>query len=119
MAHFAKIDENNIVIQVVVVDDSITKENIGITFPQSEILGSEFLNSHSETLGNWKQTSYNNNFRKQYASIGFKYDEKNDVFIAPKPDPSENVEDFVLNENFDWVPTNIENFEFLNFEEQQ
>lgn len=113
MAHFAKLNENNIVTEVVVVDDSITREDSGISFPQSEIFGIDFLNNFYETVENWKQTSYNNNFRKQYAGIGYSYDEENDIFIRPKPEPSEAVEDWKLNENFDWVPTNIENFEFL------
>lgn len=86
MAHFARIDENNIVTSVLVVDNS------------QEHRGQEFLANDLGLGGRWIQTSYNNNFRKQYAGIGYTYDEVNDVFIAPQPS-----ENYVLNENFDWV----------------
>jgi hypothetical protein len=85
MAHFAEIDENNIVKRVLVVDNS------------KEHRGQEFLAEDMGLEGRWIQTSYNNNFRKQFAGIGFTYDEVNDVFIAPKPYPS-----WILNSNFDW-----------------
>ena len=62
MAHFAKLDENNIVRQVVVVADSVaTDEAAGIAFLES-LYGTKF---------NWKQTSYNESFRKNYAGIGY------------------------------------------------
>lgn len=80
MAHFAQIDENNIVTQVIVVhnnelldENGIEQESKGIAFCQS-LLG-----------GNWVQTSYNGNFRKNYAGIGFTYDSIRNAFIAPKP----------------------------------
>lgn len=79
MAHFAQLDDNNIVTQVIVVaneellDNGVESEAKGITFCQS-LLG-----------GNWKQTSYNGNMRKNYAGIGFTYDPTRDAFIAPKP----------------------------------
>jgi len=85
MAHFAEIDENNIVTRVLVVDNS------------NEHRGQEFLAEDMGLGGTWIQTSYNNNFRKQFAGIGFTYDEVNDVFVAPKPYPS-----WILNSNFDW-----------------
>jgi hypothetical protein len=82
MAHFAQLDENNIVTQVIVISDSDTStydgvenENIGIAFCKN-LLGQET---------NWKQTSYNRNFRKNYAGIGYKYDEILDAFVPPKP----------------------------------
>lgn len=98
MAHFAQIDSNNIVIQVIVVADADTTdsqgnfyESIGITFCQN-LLG-----------GNWKQTSYNTQggvhsnggtpFRKNYAGIDYTYDLERDAFIPPKPFNS-----WVLNE---------------------
>ena len=87
MAHFAEIDENNIVKRVLVVDNSL------------EHRGEDFLANELGLGGRWIQTSYNNNFRKQYAGIGFKYDEVNDIFIAPQPFPSWN-----LDENFNWQP---------------
>ncbi len=86
MAHFANIDENNIVTQVLVVDNSV------------EHRGEDFLANEMGLGGRWIQTSYNGNFRKRYAGIGYKYDELNDVFIEPQPYPS-----WTLNENFDWV----------------
>lgn len=85
MAHFAKI-ENNIVTQVLVVHNDL------------EHRGADFLANDLGLGGTWVQTSYNNNFRKQYASVGFTYDAVNDVFIAPQPYPS-----WILNDNFDWV----------------
>lgn len=87
MAHFARIDENNIVQQVLVVDNSL------------EHRGEDFLANELGLGGRWIQTSYNNNFRKQYAGIGFTYDEVNDVFVRPQPYPS-----WTLDNNFDWQP---------------
>lgn len=71
MAHFAKI-ENGIVTNVVVVDN------------EHEADGEQFLNSLGLT-GKWVQTSYNRNFRKQFAGIGDEYDATNDWFKTPKP----------------------------------
>lgn len=88
MAHFAKLDESNIVTEVIVVhnnellDNGVESEAKGIAFCQS-LFG-----------GNWKQTSYNGNIRKNYAGIGFSYDEQRDAFIPPKPEG-----DWILNEN--------------------
>lgn len=93
MAHFAQLDENNIVQQVIVIANN---DCGGGDFPSSEALGQEFIASIG-IEGIWKQTSYNNNFRKRYAGIGYAYDEVNDVFITPRPFPS-----WILDENFDW-----------------
>ena len=84
MAHFAKLDEDNIVVGVYVVGDE-----------------------YEETYAQWRlefgevyiQTSYNNNIRKQYAGVGYSYDSTNDVFISPQPHPS-----WSLDNNFDWQP---------------
>lgn len=81
MAHFAQLDENNIVTRVIVVD------NKDIIDPQTgeedEIIGIAFC---KKLLGgNWKQTSYNDNIRVRYASVGYSYNEELDAFIAPKP----------------------------------
>ena len=84
MAHWAEIDENNVVLRVTVGDNNDPDE------------GYQWLMDNLG--GRWIQTSYNNNFRKQYAGIGFTYDEINDVFISPSPYPS-----WVLNTLFDWV----------------
>ena len=87
MAHFARINEYNIVEEVLVVDNS------------EEHRGQEFLANDLGLGGRWIQTSYNDKFRKQYAGVGFTYDEVKDIFIAPQPYPSWN-----LDENNDWQP---------------
>ena len=71
MAHFAKVDDDNIVTEVVVVANEI------------EDRGEEFLSQDLGLGGRWVQTSYNNNFRGIFAAIGYWYDEDNDVFVAP------------------------------------
>lgn len=85
MAHFAEIDENGIVKQVLVVPNA------------QEHRGQDFLANDLGLGGTWVQTSYNNNIRKQYAGVGYTYDANNDVFISPRPYKS-----WVLDENFDW-----------------
>jgi hypothetical protein len=83
MAHFAQINENNIVTQVIVVADS---DCGGGQYPESDPIGAAFC---SRLLGGtWKQTSYNNNFRKHYAGVGYTFDVDRDAFISPKPYPS-------------------------------
>jgi len=67
MAHFAKIDENDIVTQVIVVEPDVIDSGL-FGDPQQ-----------------WIQTSYNNNIRKWFAGIGYKYDREKDIFIPPKP----------------------------------
>jgi hypothetical protein len=84
MAHFAEINENNIVLRVIVVSNDL--ENIGEQWC-AENLG-----------GVWKQTSYNHKIRKQYAGIGYTYDAVKDIFIQPQPFLS-----WSLNDNSDWV----------------
>jgi len=80
MAHFCRIDENNIVQQVIVVDNKDTADAFGV---EKEYIGAAFC----ERLlgGTWKQTSYNANFRKNYAGIGYTFDAVRDAFIPPKP----------------------------------
>ena len=86
MAHFAQIDENNLVVQVLVVPDS------------QEHRGQEFLANDLNLGGTWIQTSYNKNIRANFAGKGYTYDPVNDVFIAPQPNP-----DAVLNtETWAW-----------------
>ena len=80
MAHFAQIDDNNIVLNVLVVSD----ENAPDPFPEGETAGQQFLESLGFT-GTWLQTSYHGNFRKNYAGIGYTYDPERDAFIPPKP----------------------------------
>jgi hypothetical protein len=81
MAHFAQIDENNIVQQVIVVANS---DCGNLEFPDSENIGQEFLKSIGLD-GDWKQTSYNGSFRKNYAGIGYLYDDSMNAFIPNKP----------------------------------
>ena len=80
MAHFAKLDENNNVLLVCVVNNDV----ITINGVESEQAGIDFLTQlYNHTL--WKQTSYNKNIRKNYAGIGYTYDAARDAFIPPKP----------------------------------
>lgn len=83
MAHFAQLDSNNTVIAVVVVNNNAIGN---LPFPESEPAGIEFLRSlEIFSDANFKQTSYNKNFRKNYANGGYLYDEIRDAFIPPKP----------------------------------
>lgn len=84
MAHFAKINSENIVEQVLVVPN------------EQEHRGEEYLNELG-FIGTWIQTSYNNNFRKRFAGIGMTYDPENDVFIRPKK-----FDSWILNSDFEW-----------------
>jgi hypothetical protein len=89
MAHFAKLGTGNIVEKVEVVSNDIAV---------TEQAGSDFLNKIYNTRDVWKQTSYNNNIRKNFAGIGFTYDQQRDAFIPPKPYNS-----WILNEQtFNW-----------------
>jgi len=85
MAHFAKLGTGNIVTAVhVVSNDVATTEQAGVNF----------LNDLYKTRDVWKQTSYNNNIRKNYAGIGYTYDQTRDAFIPPKP-----LDSWILNED--------------------
>lgn len=88
MAHFAKLNEHNVVTEVIVVGNKDTSDANGV---EKEYIGAAFC----ERLfgGTWKQTSYNANFRKHYAGIGYTFDATRDAFIPPKPHAS-----WVLNE---------------------
>jgi hypothetical protein len=76
MAHFAQI-VGDVVVQVIVVADA---DCAGGQFPESEPAGQAFIASLGLS-GEWKQTSYNNNFRGTYAGIGYRYDSVNDTFV--------------------------------------
>jgi len=81
MAHFAMLDENNIVKNIIVISNNDIKN---LPFPESEPLGIELCKLYSgKPDSNWKQTSYNGNFRGMYAGIGYSYDAVNDVFVPP------------------------------------
>jgi len=90
MAHFAELDSNNTVTRVVVVDN---KDILDAQGQESEIIGIQFL--QNLLGGRWTQTSYNANFRKNYAGMGYTYDGIRDAFIPPKPAG----EYYVLDEN--------------------
>ena len=110
MAHFAQLDGNT-VMQVIVV----ANEELIVNGVESEAKGIAFCQSLFG--GEWKQTSYNGNIRKNYAGIGYIYDEQRDAFIPPQPYPS-----WMLNETtclwdapvpiptdgrYEWDETNI------------
>lgn len=85
MAHFAQLDSDNIVQQVIVLNNSDCEDDDG---NESEAVGIAFCQSLFGADTVWKQTSYNNNMRVKYAGIGDKYDEALDAFIGPQPYPS-------------------------------
>jgi hypothetical protein len=85
MAHFAKLDEHNLVLDVNVVNNETINN---LPFPESEPVGVQFLTEWSGGYSNWKQTSYNASFRKNYAGVGYSYSVDLDAFIPPKPFPS-------------------------------
>jgi hypothetical protein len=92
MAHYAQIDDNNVVTQVIVIDNKDTADANGV---EKEYIGAAFC----ERLfgGTWKQTSYNGNIRKNYAGIGYTYQSDIDAFVPPKPYPS-----WTLDANAQW-----------------
>jgi len=94
MAHFAEIDNNNIVLRVLVVDNSL------------EHIGADFLANDLGLGGTWIQTSYNNNIRKNYAAQGYTYDLIRNAFIPPKANchPEETLDETTCR----WVCTNQE-----------
>lgn len=107
MASFAKLDNNNIVIAVLSISNKVIKDKNEV---EQEILGVEFLKSLYGQDTNWKQTSYNTNggvhslgetpFRKNYAGIGYIYDEIRNAFIPPKTIYKGQVcNSWILNEN--------------------
>jgi len=89
MAHFAELDNNNVVLRVVVVANDCV--------PSDEHIDGETWCINFFKGGTWKQTSYNNNFRKQYAGMGYTYDAAKNKFISPQPHDS-----WALDANDDW-----------------
>jgi hypothetical protein len=81
MAHFAQLDNSNTVTQVIVVNNDILNNAEGL---DGEAIGIAFCQSLYGVDTNWKQTSYNSNFRKNYAGVGDLYDSIRDAFIGPK-----------------------------------
>ena len=107
MAHFAEIDENNIVVRIVTIPN------------EQEYRGQEYLANDLGLGGRWIQTSYNNNIRNIYAGIGYSYNEELDIFIALKPYPS-----WILNSYGYWeapipIPINSNKIYFWNEELKQ
>ena len=89
MAYFAELDNNNVVLRVVVVGNDCV--------PSDEHIDGETWCINFFKTPNWKQTSYNHNFRKQYAGIGYTYDAAKNKFISPQPYAS-----WALDANDDW-----------------
>ena len=79
MAHFAKLDENNVVLEINTVNNDVLDPS------NEEESGIVFLTEWSGGYSNWKQTSYNKTFRKNYAGVGYIYDAERNAFIAPQP----------------------------------
>ena len=96
MAHFAQLDSNNVVTQVIVVGNDDTTDANG---KEVESIGIAFCHKLMGSETNWKQTSYNNNMRGNYAGIGYTYMENvatlgvgsTDIFISQKPYDSWNI----------------------------
>jgi len=80
MAHFAQLNAENLVTQVIVVANQDTADQDGV---ENEAIGIEFCTNLLG--GKWVQTSYNGNIRKNYAGVGYKYDAALDAFIPPQP----------------------------------
>jgi hypothetical protein len=97
MAHFAELNNSNEVLRVIVISNDDVEANGGELSSEAETFVASIV-PHSEDGTAWKQTSYNSNFRKQYAGIGLIYDASKDKFIFPQPYPS-----WSLDSNDDWV----------------
>tara|TARA_R100001086_G_scaffold218671_1_gene135445 strand:+ start:1482 stop:1844 length:363 start_codon:yes stop_codon:yes gene_type:complete len=94
MAHFAQLDDNNKVKTVIVVNNDSIKNDSG---NEDEAVGIAFCKSLYGQDTKWVQTSYNSNFRKQFAGVDDTYDEAKDIFISRQPYPS-----WTLDDNSDW-----------------
>lgn len=113
MAHFAQLDENNKVLQVIVV----ANEELLLDGVENETKGVIFCKSLFGDDTKWVQTSYNATFRKNYAGIGYIYDADNDYFFAPQPFPS-----WELNADAQWeapvaMPTDAPQGSFYTWNE--
>ena len=84
MAYFAKINDSNFVEQIISISNLVLGEPLN-SFPETESIGVDFISNTLKLSGTWKQTSYNKSFRKNYAGIGFYYDQYLNAFIPPKP----------------------------------
>jgi hypothetical protein len=97
MAHFAELNSSNEVLQVIVISNEDVDANGGDQHADAETFVATIV-PYNPTGVAWKQTSYNSNFRKQYAGIGYLYDSSLDMFIVPQPYPS-----WSLDSNGDWL----------------
>jgi len=97
MAHFAQLDDNNIVLQVLVVNNADIINDHG---EEDESRGIAFLQQLLGADTRWVQTSYNHRFRARYAGIGHTYDAVRDVFLLPRPYPSWTLDETT----YEWVP---------------
>jgi len=79
MAHFAELNSENVVLRVIVISDTDCPDPA----PDNEAAGQAFIADVLKLAGEWKQTSYNGNFRGTYAGIGYTYDPDLDEFVAP------------------------------------
>jgi len=95
MAHFAELDENNVVLRVVVIDN---RDILNHNNEESEEVGINFCKNLFGG-GNWIQTSYNGNFRKNFPGIGYIYREDLDAFVQPKP---KHILENILNQSLDF-----------------
>ncbi len=111
MAHFAQVDENNVVTQVIVVANN----ELLLDGVENETKGIEFCKSLLGDDTRWVQTSYNGNIRKNYAGIGYTYDPVADHFFAPQPYPS-----WTLDTDAKWqapTPMPVEEKKFFTWDE--
>jgi len=99
MAHYARVNSKNIVTYITPISNEIITDENGIE--HEELALSHLYSTIPDSVGDrWIQTSYNNNFRKRYAGIGYIWDENLDAFIPPKP-----FDSWILNpETADWDP---------------
>ena len=97
MAHFAELNNSNEVLQVIVISNEDVDANGGDESTQAETFVATIVPYGTGGVA-WKQTSYNNNFRKEYAGIGYSYDSSKDMFISQQPYSS-----WSLDSNGDWL----------------
>ena len=90
MAYFAELDETNTVLRVISISNDVCGEPT-LTFPDTEAAGRAFIANTLKLGGEWKQTSYNANFRGKYAGIGDRYDAELDEFVSPATEVAESL----------------------------
>lgn len=96
MAHFAELDENNVVLRVLVISNNDILDENG---QESESVGIAFCKKLFNSKNEWVQTSYNSRIRKRYAGVGYTYDKNLNAFILPRPYASWLLDDGTL----DWI----------------